>query len=148
MRSQVSNTTIITPVSNSPQPPVRRRRAQSVQAVQGISRIHDSEPRRRVSLFESNVSASFSSFPYVSYTSSDDFNLYLCSVPKKLFSISKKKTLRFSYFFLSVLAVLHILFFFVGEPVLDIIFTNPITRVHIHKTINPSFAIQLPKKSC
>lgn len=57
MRSQVSNTAIITsPVStNSPQPPVRRRRAQSVQAVQGISRIHDSEPRR-VSLFESNVS--------------------------------------------------------------------------------------------
>lgn len=55
MRSQVSNTTIITPTTDSPQPPVRRRRAQSVQTVQGISRIHDTEPRR-VSLFESNVS--------------------------------------------------------------------------------------------
>lgn len=55
MRSQISNTTIIAPASNSPQPPVRRRRAQSVQAAQGISRIHDTEPRR-VSLFESNVS--------------------------------------------------------------------------------------------
>lgn len=112
MRSQVSNTTIITPVSISPQPPVRRRRAQSVQAVQGISRIHDSEPRRRVSLFESNVSASFSSFPYVSYTSSDDFNLYLCSVPKKLFSISKKKNFTVQLFFpLCARCFTHIIFF-------------------------------------
>jgi hypothetical protein len=55
MRSQVSNTTIIAPAANSPQPPVRRRRAQSVQAVQGISRI--SQEPRRVSLFETNVSS-------------------------------------------------------------------------------------------
>ncbi|KAG5677964.1 hypothetical protein PVAND_007676 [Polypedilum vanderplanki] len=52
MRSQISNTTIIAPAANSPQPPVRRRRAQSVQAVQGISRI--SQEPRRVSLFETN----------------------------------------------------------------------------------------------
>ena len=51
-----SNTSIITPVTDSPQAPIRRRRAQSVQAVQGISRIYDSDPRRRLSLFESNVS--------------------------------------------------------------------------------------------
>ncbi|XP_070499559.1 E3 ubiquitin-protein ligase Nedd-4 isoform X4 [Chironomus tepperi] len=51
MRSQISNTTIIAPAAtNSPQAPVRRRRAQSVQA--GISRV--SEEQRRVSLFESN----------------------------------------------------------------------------------------------
>ncbi|KAL7050933.1 hypothetical protein ACKWTF_004273 [Chironomus riparius] len=51
MRSQISNPTIIAPASvNSPNPPVRRRRAQSVQA--GISRV--SEEQRRVSLFESN----------------------------------------------------------------------------------------------
>ena len=57
MRSQISNPTIIAPASvNSPNPPVRRRRAQSVQA--GISRV--SEEQRRVSLFESNVSFNFS----------------------------------------------------------------------------------------
>lgn len=59
MRSQISNTTIIAPsATNSPQAPVRRRRAQSVQA--GISRV--SEEQRRVSLFESNVSSNFSNF--------------------------------------------------------------------------------------
>lgn len=79
MRSQVSNTAIITPVSNnSPQPPVRRRRAQSVQAVQGISRIHDSEPRR-VSLFESNVSWFTSSLLY----ESSDYNYAICLQPRK-----------------------------------------------------------------
>lgn len=59
MRSQISNTTIIAPsATNSPQAPVRRRRAQSVQA--GISRV--SEEQRRVSLFESNVSSNISQF--------------------------------------------------------------------------------------
>lgn len=54
MRSQVSNPTIISTTSNSPQAPVRtRRRAQSV-AVQGNSQ--ETVAHRRVSLFETNVS--------------------------------------------------------------------------------------------
>lgn len=57
--SQISNTSITTP---SPQAPVRRRRAQSVQA--GISRV--SEEQRRVSLFETNVSFLLITIPQIS----------------------------------------------------------------------------------
>lgn len=54
MRSQVSNPTVIGTTIDSPQAPTRtRRRAQSV-AVQGNSLPQE---RRRVSLFESNVSS-------------------------------------------------------------------------------------------
>lgn len=116
MRSQVSNTAIITPVStNSPQPPVRRRRAQSVQAVQGISRIHDSEPRR-VSLFESNVSrVNWIWVPH--HTLIWVILIIMLCLPTNSsessigsFS-SEKKTLRFSYFIIllsCVLSVFHI----------------------------------------